>query len=78
MLASNGVAEADVRFERAGGVLQRFEALKEGKHAGALLVTPFELIGQGCGCACCKTHPRRFRTIGDFRNHPAKLGASQS
>ena len=49
MLASNGVAEADVRFERAGGVLQRFEALKEGKHAGTLLVTPFELIAQKLG-----------------------------
>jgi ABC-type nitrate/sulfonate/bicarbonate transport system substrate-binding protein len=46
MLASNGLAEADVRFERAGGALQRFEALKEGKHAGTLLVTPFDLIGQ--------------------------------
>ena len=40
MLASNGVAEADVRFERAGGALQRFDALKEGKHAGTLLVDP--------------------------------------
>jgi ABC-type nitrate/sulfonate/bicarbonate transport system substrate-binding protein len=49
MLASNGVAEADLRFERAGGALQRFEALKEGKHAGTLLVTPFELIGQKLG-----------------------------
>jgi ABC-type nitrate/sulfonate/bicarbonate transport system substrate-binding protein len=49
MLASNGMAEADVRFERAGGALQRFEALKEGKHAGTLLVTPFELIGQTLG-----------------------------
>jgi ABC-type nitrate/sulfonate/bicarbonate transport system substrate-binding protein len=49
MLAANGIAEADVRFERAGGALQRFEALKEGRHAGTLLVTPFDLVAQKLG-----------------------------
>jgi ABC-type nitrate/sulfonate/bicarbonate transport system substrate-binding protein len=49
MLALNGISESDVRFERAGGALQRFEALKAGKHAGTLLVTPFELIGKASG-----------------------------
>ncbi|MGC2827933.1 MAG: ABC transporter substrate-binding protein [Pseudolabrys sp.] len=49
MLALNGLDESDVVFERAGGVMQRFEALKTGKHAGTLLVTPFELIGKSLG-----------------------------
>jgi ABC-type nitrate/sulfonate/bicarbonate transport system substrate-binding protein len=49
MLAQNGLSENDVSFERAGGALQRFEALKAGKHAGTLLVTPFELIGKQSG-----------------------------
>ena len=49
MLARNGLSEDDVSFERAGGALQRFEALKAGKHAGTLLVTPFELIGKEAG-----------------------------
>jgi ABC-type nitrate/sulfonate/bicarbonate transport system substrate-binding protein len=49
MLALNGIAEDDIQFERAGGVLQRFEALKAGRHAGTLLLTPFELIGQKAG-----------------------------
>jgi ABC-type nitrate/sulfonate/bicarbonate transport system substrate-binding protein len=49
MLARNGIAEGDVRFERAGGVLQRFEALKAGRHAGTLLVTPFELLALEAG-----------------------------
>lgn len=49
MLAKNGIAETDIQFERAGGVLQRFEALKAGKHAGTLLVTPFELLAQKAG-----------------------------
>jgi ABC-type nitrate/sulfonate/bicarbonate transport system substrate-binding protein len=49
MLASNAIAEVDMRFERAGGAMQRFEALKEGRHAGTLLVTPFDLVGQKLG-----------------------------
>lgn len=49
MLALNGIAESDVRFERAGGVMQRWEALKSGAHAGTLLITPFELIAQKLG-----------------------------
>jgi ABC-type nitrate/sulfonate/bicarbonate transport system substrate-binding protein len=49
MLALNGIAESDVNFERAGGVMQRWEALKSGKHAGTLLITPFELIAQKLG-----------------------------
>ena len=49
MLALNGIAEDDVRFERAGGVLQRFDALKDGLHAGTLVVTPFDIIGQKFG-----------------------------
>jgi len=49
MLALNGIAESDVSFERAGGVMQRWEALKVGKHAGTLLITPFELIAQKLG-----------------------------
>ena len=49
MLALNGIAESDVRFESAGGAMQRFEALKQGKHAGTLLLTPFDLIGEKVG-----------------------------
>ena len=49
MLAYNGLSDGDVLFERAGGALQRFEALKAGKHAGTLLVTPFDLIGKETG-----------------------------
>ena len=49
MLKRNGVAESDVTFERAGGALQRFDALKEGRHTGTLLLTPFELSGARFG-----------------------------
>lgn len=49
MLALNGLKEGEVRFEKAGGVMQRWEALKAGKQAGTLLITPFELIAQKMG-----------------------------
>ncbi len=49
MLQQNGLAEDDISFESAGGVVQRFEALKAGKHAGTLVLTPFELIGARAG-----------------------------
>lgn len=49
MLALNGVSEGDVTFERAGGAVQRYDALKEGRHAGTLLLTPFELTGSSLG-----------------------------
>lgn len=49
MLALNGVKESDVNFERAGGVMQRWEALNAGKHAGTLLLTPFDLLAEKIG-----------------------------
>ncbi len=49
MLALNGIAEHEVTFERVGGVMQRFQALKEGRQAGTLLITPFDLIAQKLG-----------------------------
>jgi ABC-type nitrate/sulfonate/bicarbonate transport system substrate-binding protein len=49
MLAVNGIAEDEVNFERAGGVMQRWEALKAGKHAGTLLLTPFDLLAENAG-----------------------------
>src|SRR5262245_12796503 len=41
MLERAGLSQADYKFERAGGVLQRFNALMEGKQSGTLLVPPF-------------------------------------
>lgn len=49
MVALNGLTEKDVGYERAGGMLQRFEALKQGTHAGTLLGTPFEFLGAKLG-----------------------------
>jgi ABC-type nitrate/sulfonate/bicarbonate transport system substrate-binding protein len=47
ILARNGIAETDVRFERAGGVASRFRAmLEKPEHAGTMQMTPFELQGE--------------------------------
>ena len=48
MVEMAGVAD-EVEYIRAGGVMQRWEGLKEGEFAGTLLMTPFELIGSMLG-----------------------------
>jgi len=49
MVQMGGVKEGEVSYVRAGGVLQRWEALKEKKHAGTMLITPFEIIAESMG-----------------------------
>lgn len=50
ILTRNGIAETDVRFERAGGVSSRFRAmLEKPEHAGTMQMTPFELQGEARG-----------------------------
>ena len=49
MLGRAGLKESDYKLERAGGVLQRFQALMEKKHAGTLLLSPFEVQAEANG-----------------------------
>ena len=49
MVQMGGLKEGEVAYVRAGGVLQRWEALKEKKHAGTMLITPFEIIAESMG-----------------------------
>jgi len=49
LLAKNGIAESDVTFERAGGVVERFQELMKGTHAATVLLTPFDLLAQAKG-----------------------------
>jgi ABC-type nitrate/sulfonate/bicarbonate transport system substrate-binding protein len=46
LLALNGVGDDEVQFVPVGGVLQRWQAMMRGEHAGTLLVTPFEFMGE--------------------------------
>jgi ABC-type nitrate/sulfonate/bicarbonate transport system substrate-binding protein len=49
LLKRNGLTSADYKVEKAGGVLGRWEALKERKHAGTMLITPFDIIAKANG-----------------------------
>ncbi len=49
MLQKAGLQDSDYSLVKAGGVLQRFEALLEKKHAGTLLLSPFEVPAQAKG-----------------------------
>src|SRR5438046_2839695 len=49
ILDRNGLREPDYKVERAGGVLQRFQALMEKTHDGTLLLSPFEVQAEARG-----------------------------
>jgi ABC-type nitrate/sulfonate/bicarbonate transport system substrate-binding protein len=49
MLQLGGLRPGDYSLVRAGGVLQRWEALREKKHAGTLLLSPFEVLAEAAG-----------------------------
>jgi ABC-type nitrate/sulfonate/bicarbonate transport system substrate-binding protein len=51
LLAKNNIAEAEVTFERAGGGLQRYQALLQGAHDGTMLIAPFDLLAMNQGHA---------------------------
>ncbi len=71
MVELGGLKEGEVSYVRAGGVLQRWEALKERKHAGTLLLSPFEVIAESMG----------FRRLGNaidvLRRYQGLLGATR-
>jgi len=46
MLRRNGLSEGDYQVERAGGMTQRWEALRAGKQAGTLLSAPFNILAR--------------------------------
>jgi ABC-type nitrate/sulfonate/bicarbonate transport system substrate-binding protein len=50
VLAKKGVAESEVKFERAGGVANRFRMMIENPaHAATTQMTPFDLLGEARG-----------------------------
>lgn len=55
LLERAGLRESDYTVERAGGVLQRFQALMEGRQAATMLVSPFELQARARGFTVLET-----------------------
>ena len=46
MLQHGGISEDKVKFVCVGGALQRMNAMKNGQYAGAVLMTPFDIIAK--------------------------------
>lgn len=49
MVERAGLGDDDVEYVKVGGLMQRWEALKNGDHAGTLLLTPFEILAELAG-----------------------------
>jgi len=50
VLAKNGVTDSEVKFERAGGVSNRYRMMIENPaHAATTQITPFDLLGEARG-----------------------------
>ena len=49
LLKRNGLKAGDYKIEKAGGVLARWEAIKQKKQAGTLLITPFDIFAKAAG-----------------------------
>lgn len=49
LLERGGLAEGEYSLVREGGTRQRWEALRAGRHAGTMLLTPFELLAEAEG-----------------------------
>jgi ABC-type nitrate/sulfonate/bicarbonate transport system substrate-binding protein len=49
LLKRNGLKAGDYKVVRAGGVLERWDGLKERKHDGTMLLTPFDILAKANG-----------------------------
>jgi len=49
LLKRAGLTQADYKIEKAGGVLARWDALKEKKHDATMLITPFDIFAKMAG-----------------------------
>jgi ABC-type nitrate/sulfonate/bicarbonate transport system substrate-binding protein len=47
LLERGGLTPGDYDIVKAGGVLERWEALRQNKHAGTMLITPFDIMAEG-------------------------------
>jgi ABC-type nitrate/sulfonate/bicarbonate transport system substrate-binding protein len=71
LLAKNSVAESEVMFERAGGVLGRFQELLKGTHSATVLITPFDLLAMNKG------HPQLARADEHLGAYQGVVAASR-
>jgi ABC-type nitrate/sulfonate/bicarbonate transport system substrate-binding protein len=71
LLAKNNIVESEVTFERAGGVLGRFQELLKGTHSATILITPFDLLAMNKG------HPQLARADEHLGAYQGVVAASR-
>jgi len=80
MLRLNGLAQDDYRLDNVGGMIQRYGALTEGRHAGTIVSTPYELLAEAAGLRCLAAArdllPRYQGNVGAARRAWAQANAS--
>jgi ABC-type nitrate/sulfonate/bicarbonate transport system substrate-binding protein len=80
MLRLNGLAPGDYRLDGVGGMIQRYGALTEGRHAGTIVSTPYELLAEAAGLHCLAAArdllPRYQGNVGAARRAWAQANAS--
>lgn len=71
MLALNGLGDGDYRLVPVGGTLERWQALQQKAHAGTLLGTPFDLMGEAKGLRVLG------KAVDQLRSYEALVGATR-
>lgn len=71
LLRRNGLKMGDYKIEKAGGVLARWEALKEKKHDGTMLLAPFDVLAKANGFNILQ------RAIDVYGNYQGLAGAAR-
>ncbi len=71
LLERGGLKKDDYEVVRAGGVLARWEALRERKHAGTMLLTPFDILAKNAGFNILQP------AIEVYKNYQGLVGAAR-
>jgi ABC-type nitrate/sulfonate/bicarbonate transport system substrate-binding protein len=71
LLKRNGLKPDDYKIERAGGVMGRWQALQEKKHAGTMLITPFDILAKDQGFNALQY------AIDLYKNYQGLVGAAR-
>ena len=71
LLERAGLKKGDYDVVRAGGVLSRWDALREHKHAGTMLITPFDILAKNAGFNVLQP------AIDVYKNYQGLVGATR-
>ena len=76
LLKRGGLKEGDYKVEKAGGVMGRWEAIREKKHDATMLITPFDIMAKANGLNVLqKRHRHLWQLPGSRCRGAARMGA---